>query len=279
MSAPMELASASPLLSTPFDGMAADYDEQFTDSLLGRLMRQAVWQRMDTHFQPGDRILELNCGTGEDALHLAKRGVQVLATDISSAMVQVAREKVAHHGLNALVDVQQLPIESMTQLLPSLPNAGSPSAVAFDGALSNFGGLNCVRDLESIASALAACLRPGATALLCIMGPVCPWEWGWYLRKGQPAKAFRRLRRGGVSWRGLTIHYPSVRKVRRAFAPAFRLRRASAVGALLPPTYVEEWALRHARLIALLNRWERRIEAVPVLPQLADHYLLELERV
>ena len=52
----------------------------------------------------------------------------------------------------------------------------------------------------------------------------------------------------------------------------------SAVGALLPPTEWEAWAARHPRLLAALARWERRLETVPPLPWLADHYLLELER-
>lgn len=81
--------------------------------------------------------------------------------------------------------------------------------------------------------------RPGALAFLCVMGPLVPWEWGWYLCRGEPGTAFRRMRPGGVAWRGLTIRYPSIRALRRALSPAFRLRRASAIGVLLPPTYAE----------------------------------------
>ena len=51
--------------------------------------------------------------------------------------------------------------------------------------------------------------------------PVVPWEWCWYLIRGQPRTAFRRLRVGGVDWHGLRVRYPSVGTVRRAFRPAF----------------------------------------------------------
>jgi hypothetical protein len=162
---------------------------------------------------------------------------------------------------------------------PTLSILNSPFSIPFDGALSNFGGLNCVADLHGVAAGLAACLRSGGWALLCIMGPLVPWEWAWYLAQKQWAKAFRRLRRGGVAWRGLTIRYPSIAAARRAFAPWFRLRRISAVGALLPPSYVESWAVRHPVLLERLDRWERRLETVAPLPWLADHYLLELERL
>ena len=46
----------------------------------------------------GERVLELNCGTGEDAVHLARRGVRVLATDNSPRMLAAARSKIARAG-------------------------------------------------------------------------------------------------------------------------------------------------------------------------------------
>jgi SAM-dependent methyltransferase len=253
---------------TAFDALAADYDASFTSTSLGTFLREAVWRRLDARFAPGDRVLELACGTGEDAVHLARRGVRVTATDASPAMVEAARRKVAAAGLEELIEVHHQDMSSLG------PGVRAP----FDGAFSNFGGLNCVSDLRALAQALAQQLRPGAPVLFCVMGPLVPWEWIWYLGKGDPARAFRRLRRGGVTWRGLTVRYPSIRALRRAFAPELRTLRTAAVGALLPPTYIEEWIRRHPRLLAALARWERRLERVPPLPWLADHYLIELER-
>jgi len=175
--------------AAPFDGMAADYDRSFTSSTIGRRMRAAVWRRMDATFQPGERVLELNCGTGEDAVHLGQRGVRVVATDSSPEMLAMTRAKVEHAGLTELVEVARLPIEDLAKYRP---------AHCFDGVLSNFGGLNCVADLPAVSRGLAALTRPGARALLCAMGPAVPWEWGWYLVHGQPRKAVRRLGRQGA---------------------------------------------------------------------------------
>lgn len=256
-------------LSEAFDRLAAGYDAGFTRTDLGTRLRRAVWSRLDVLFRPGDRVLELACGTGEDAVHLGRRGVRVLATDASAEMARVAAAKVELAGLAGTIEVRRLAVEELAGLEEG----------PFDGALSDFGGLNCVNDFAGAGRALAARLRPGAVAVLCVMGPVVPWEWGWFLGHGQPGKAFRRFAPGGVEWRGLRVRYPSIRSLRRALAPGFRVRRVAALGALLPPPYAEGWAGRHPGLVDRLDRWERRLETVPPLPWLADHYLMELERL
>lgn len=256
-------------LSAAFDRLAAEYDAGFTRTDLGTRMRRAVWSRLDVLFSPGDRVLELACGTGEDAAHLGERGVRVLATDASAEMVRVAAAKVERAGLAGRVEVRHLAVEELARLEEG----------PFDGVLSDFGGLNCVADLPGMGRLLAARLRPGAVAVLCVMGPLVPWEWLWFLAHGQPGKAFRRLTPGGVEWRGLRVRYPSIRNLRRSLAPGFRVRRVSALGALLPPPYAESWAGRHPDFVDRLDRWERRLETAPPLPWLADHYLMELERL
>jgi SAM-dependent methyltransferase len=254
-----------------FDALAAEYDARFTESALGRLLRRAVWRWLDRTFPPGARVLELNCGTGEDAVHLAGRGVRVLATDAAPAMLARARAKVARSGLGAAIEVRQAALDRLEELTPEWRGG-------LDGAFSNFGGLNCVTDLAPVSRALAALLKPGARVVLCVMGPLVPWEWAWFLARGRARRAFRRLARGGVPWRGTTVRYPSIRTTRRAFAAGFRLCRRGGLGVLLPPTYAAAWAARRPWLLELLDGWERRIETWPGVPWLGDHYLVELER-
>jgi SAM-dependent methyltransferase len=254
--------------ASPFEEGAATYDETFTRTAIGTRMRAAVWRRLDGAFPEGSRVLELGCGTGEDAVHLAQRGVSVLATDPAGAMVREARAKADRAGVGERVATRVLDAARLEELADE----------AFDGAFSNFGALNCVVDLSPVAAGLARLVHPGGRVLLCLMGRYVPWEWGWFLARGPRSSAFRRLAKGGVEWRGLRVFYPPLRGLKRTFSPAFRCTATRAVGALLPPSYAEAWATRHPRLLGALDAFERRVESVPPLPSLADHVLLELER-
>jgi len=256
-------------VNAPFDAFAEDYDRQFTHSVIGGLLRGAVQQRLRAVFSPGQSILELNCGTGEDAVFLARHGVKVVASDASAAMVKIARHKVKRAELSAQVSLQHWAIEDM------LDKLGANSR--FDGVLSNFGGLNCVADLRQTAEQLAVLVKSGGRLLLCLMGRWVPWEWLWYLVKGQPGKAFRRFR-GYAEWQGMKIYYPSIRQVKAAFSASFTPVRVAGLGFLLPPSYAEALVARWSGLFQCLNGCERCLETVPFVPLLSDHYLLELVR-
>jgi ubiquinone/menaquinone biosynthesis C-methylase UbiE len=255
-----------------FDGLADQYDELFTNSLIGRLQRRIVWDALSKTFGPGDSVLELNCGTGEDALFLARCGVSVLACDVSSRMIEIAKEKTGQERAGARIRFEVLSNERLDSL---------QSVDQFDGAVSNFSGLNCVAHLRQVASQLSRLIKPHGRAVLCMSTRVCLWEILWYLCHGKPRKAFRRIPGFSVAQiRGTTISvfYPSKHAVRLAFAPWFLLRKTQAVGLFIPPSYVEEWAARHKGIVAVLDRLDRVFRGVRGLAHLGDHILLEFER-
>lgn len=269
------------LATAPFDALAPAYDETFTNSRIGRAQREVVTRELDRVFRPGQHILECNCGTGVDAIHLAGRGVEVLACDVSSRMIECARRRVdqawRESHLRAPVVFRALPTEEIGRLR----HEGLDGQ--FDGALSNFAGFNCVADLRGAARDLAALLKPGAPFLLCVFGRFCAWEIIWYLGHGKPSKAFRRLGRAGsvVSLAGSStvwVQYPSVRELSLIFAPEFKLKKWRGVGLAVPPTYLESLAGRFPKLLEIFARLDRKLEALPLIQGLADHVLLTFER-
>lgn len=268
-------ATQAPVLSAPFDAAAARYDETFTSSSIGRVQRAPVWIELAKSYQPGDRVLEIGCGTGVDACFLAERGVKVLAYDPSSAMVEIAARRARQRGLQAFVRTRVLCAEDLSTLRPD---------ELFDGAFSNFGALNCIHRLEDLAQSLARLLRPGATLLFCWMGSCCLWEIVWYLARGNSNKAFRRFRPGGVDAKVaedafVHVHYPSVRSLARAFAPEFRLKSVRGIGVAVPPSYLEPWARRHPHLLKLCGWTDSWAAQWPGIRMLGDHVLVRLQRI
>jgi len=65
------LSNRASAAGTAFDQLAADYDQRFTYSIIGRAQRDSILKILSNTFKANDNILELNCGTGEDAIFLA----------------------------------------------------------------------------------------------------------------------------------------------------------------------------------------------------------------
>jgi SAM-dependent methyltransferase len=188
-------------------------------------------------------------------------------------MIELARELAASTSTSDLIDFRTLPSEEIGSL------AGEN---VFDGAFSNFCGLNCVEDLPAVARELARLLRPGAPILLCMMGRFVPWEIAWYMAHGKPEKALRRLRRNefrSSEADGLCIQRPSVREIAGILSPEFRLRRWSGVGIAVPPTYMEHRTRHFPRVIKGLAGIDRLIGGLPFFRRMADCVLLELDCV
>jgi ubiquinone/menaquinone biosynthesis C-methylase UbiE len=253
---------------TYWNKVAETYDQVFPHTLVGRAQRDIVWHELDRVFQPGRRVLELNCGTGIDAVHLAESGVTVLACDISPRMVEIAWQRLRSNGLEGLVEFRALPTEDIAVL---------EGKGCFDGAFSNFSGLNHVRDLSAVARNLARLLKPGARALLCMAGRFVPLEMVWHLAHGNLRKAGRRLTHL-CDDATLRVHYPSVGAMTRIFAPEFRLREWKGVGVTVP-SCLEPVVRRHPKILNGLARADRWIGCVPAVRGMADCALLQFERM
>ncbi len=256
----------------PFDSLAATYDDAFTHTLIGRAQRNSVWRVIDALWQRGDRVLELNCGTGEDALHLACRGVRVVGCDESPAMIDIARRKCSQTNVSGTLEFHTLANENLGEL--RLQHQ-------FSGVLSNFSGMNCVPSLASIAHQLAGFVLPNAPVVLCVSTRYCAWEFAWHALKGDFHTAIRRWKgyaEGNVGGRGIRVWYPSTRQVEQAFSPWFRLEYVKGIGVAVPPTYVENWIKKRPRLFARLVTLDYLFSEIPLFRSLGDHVLLRFRR-
>ena len=247
---------------TAFDSAATTYDTDFTHHQLGVWLREMV--RGYIPFKLDDHILELGCGTGEDALWMTGLGAHVTATDVSPEMLRLTAQKTA--GLP--VHVQ-----------PFDMNQPTPLPHTYDGVFSNFGAFNCVADRAQLAQHLAPYIKQGGKVILVVMGRWCFWEIGWYLLHGQVKTAFRRLQPTGQpahvgDGQTVTVWYPTPGQLKQEFAPYFHYERTIGIGTLLPPSYLAHLVTRHPRLFAQCARFDRRYGQYFA----GDHYLIEFTR-
>ena len=170
-------------MSSFFDVTAKTYDSTFTDTKIGLEQRKKVYKNIEHIFLSGDKrnVLELNCGTGEDAIAFAKQGHNIIATDISDEMINVARSKNDYSNLSfETLDFKNLSKKTFKH--------------KFDVVYSNFGGLNCLslEELKNLMDTIYGILAPGGKLIMVLMPKKCIWEQIYFLLKGDFKKYKRR---------------------------------------------------------------------------------------
>src|SRR5471030_2647025 len=71
-----------------FSAQSRVFDKQYGQDEMILYKRRRVREHMEQYLAPGSKILELNAGTGEDAVYFSGKGHSVHATDIAEGMLQ-----------------------------------------------------------------------------------------------------------------------------------------------------------------------------------------------
>lgn len=256
------------LASLAYDAIAAHYDEQVRGDLWMRRALHSHYQRL---FRPGDRVLDVGCGTGIDTIALAQAGVNVTAIDGSSAMVERVRAKLADATINHLIEARVLEIQALGEL----------DCVAFDGLISAFASLSTLPDLAQFGDDAARLVRPGGRMVLHMLNRFSLWEWLGYLAR-RDWRAARQV--GRLETRTFTIGNQVVPHVlyfgrdlyRRHFAMHFECRALYGLGSLRPPHTVRRLP---PNLVNALELLDVRVGAWPLLRDAGRFFVLDLERL
>ena len=264
----------------PFDHIADQYDDQFTQTKVGQLQRRGVHALLQELIAQHSiqSVLEVNCGTGEDACWLAKQGCRVLATDQAEVMVQVAQQKaqkilkeaavLPEFAVCALEETATLQIDQPVDLL-----------------LSNFGGLNCLdaAALQKWSVDAAAKLRSEGFLAAIVMGRFCAWETLYFLAKGQWKQARRRQSKIAVDAPladGVTIPvwYYSPKQFAQFFDTQFKVVQIRPIGFALPPSYLDPFFQKRPAFLNFLNGLEKRMGHQSMWAGWADHFWILLQK-
>ncbi|MGD1045009.1 MAG: class I SAM-dependent methyltransferase [Bacteroidota bacterium] len=258
------------LTSAAFSAQAAHFDTDEESNRILKWMREQVYRHEEEFLLPHSNILELNAGTGIDAIHFARMGHSVFAIDNAPGMIHQLQNKISTYhfedrirsALCSFTQLQTLPVEQ------------------FDHVFSNFGGLNCIPNLQEVISQLPRLLKPGATITFVIMPRICPWEIAQAFR-GRIRLAFRRFPRNGTSahidgHRFLSYYY-SPSQVIKMFGARFVLARLRGLASFSPPPYYDTFPVKHPRIYDLLTGLDEGYSTLPPLNRWADHFIITMK--
>ena len=258
-------------IADAFSRTAPRYDAFGADHPHLARMRAKVYAHVERVVPPGARILELNAGTGVDAVELARRGYRVHATDIAPGMLERLRARVAAEGLGDRVTVQECSFLELEQV------TGGP----FDAVFSDLGGLNCTPDLAPVIAGMDRVLRPGGTVVWVIMPPICLWELATAFT-GQFRLAFRRLARRGtrahLEGRHFEVAYFSPKATLAAFGGGYERPAVEGLSVITPTAESKNLARRHRRVYRLLAWLDDRVSAHAPFSGWGDFFIVSLRR-
>lgn len=255
-----------------FDAAAPVYDATY-EVLPGiRRIRRTTSALYLEYFPRTSCLLEINCGTGIDAVFLAERTMNVLATDASPRMVEEVKKKVAERGLEAFVEPRRLAFSEL----------GSLRGKVFDGAYSNLGGLNCTDRLASVATDLGGLVKPGGFFIATVMPSFCLWETVAFATRFRWRDAFRRISGDGTlaALHGgrVRTYYHSPRAFSAAFAEYFESVKTVGLAVLLPPPNFERAYALLGRSLHALESVDEAVAGLPFFRSIGDHYVMVLRR-
>ncbi|HUI30873.1 MAG TPA: class I SAM-dependent methyltransferase [Candidatus Acidoferrales bacterium] len=257
------------IIADAFDRQADSFDEYEEGNRILLWMRSVIHKHMLSYVRRGDHLLELNAGTGIDAIFFAQNGVSVHAIDISRKMLERLKGKIRENGLSELVYAEQRSFRNLEGFRPH----------TFNHIFSDFGGLNCTSQPDFVIRQFRRLLKPGGTVTLVMMPPVCPWEILFAL-KGNFQLAFRRLQKHGtrshVEGVIFRSYYFTPRRLIGFFGDEYSLLDLRGLGSLVPPPYLDRFPTRYPRLFELLSHLDVRLSKRFPFHSWADHFILTM---
>src|SRR5688572_21472984 len=240
-----------------FDLQAPLFDDLFSNDGIIQYKRYRVRAHVAPFLRPHSNILELNAGTGEDALYFAGLGHRVHATDISKMMLSQLHKKVQSGGMSHLITHEQCSYNHLDRLIQRGP---------YDHIFSNFAGLNCTENLRQVLLSCHSLLKPEGMIHIVIMPPFCLWE-SLLLLKGDFKTATRRWLHTGsgvpakVEGKSFRCWYYQPAKIRRAVKGKLEVVKTEGLCTLVPPSYFNGFDKRHPVLFRRLCKLEDAVKS------------------
>jgi ubiquinone/menaquinone biosynthesis C-methylase UbiE len=249
------------------------FDELYKNNSIIQYKRERVRSVVQRFMPSNSTVLELNSGTGEDAIWLAQKGHTIHATDISAGMQDMLKIKVNALNLQEKISTE---IVSFTDL------KNLKERKEYDLIFSNFAGLNCTGELDKVLHSFSSLLKPKGIVVLVILPKFCLWEF-LLLFKGKFKTAFRRF----FSSKGVSAHiegtyfrcwYYNPAYIIKHLKDQFTVLSVEGLCTLVPPSYIEDFAEKHPKQFSFLKAKEDKWKANWPWKTIGDYYIIALEK-
>jgi ubiquinone/menaquinone biosynthesis C-methylase UbiE len=256
-----------------FSRQASLFDNLFSVNTIVQYKRERVRKHLSLYLTQNNYILELNSGTGEDAIWLAKQEHYVHATDVSNGMQQRLVQKVKEANLEKKISNELCSFTELQMLRQQGP---------FDLIFSNFAGLNCTNELDKVLNSISSLLKPRGFITLVLMPKFCLWEF-LLLFKGKFKTAFRRF----VGSKGAKAHVEGVSFTCWYYNPSYLIRHLKnefdvlnieSLCSLVPPSYMEGFAEKHPKLYKSLKSRENKWKSKWPWKFIGDYYIISFQK-
>jgi ubiquinone/menaquinone biosynthesis C-methylase UbiE len=256
-----------------FNKQSAIFDKLYSGNTIIQYKRKRVRDHVQQFIKPNSRILELNAGTGEDAVYFAKQGHEVHATDISTGMQKKLYQKIKEHALEKKISGE---LRSFTDL-ENLNNKGP-----YDLIFSNFAGLNCTNELHKVLQSFYPLLKEEGIITLVILPKFCLWE-TLLLFKGKFKTAFRRFfsregRKAHIEGEYFFCWYYNPSFVQKILKPEFDVLSIEGLCTFVPPSYIENFAEKFPKLFVFLKNLENKWKPKWPWRAIGDYYIISLKK-
>jgi ubiquinone/menaquinone biosynthesis C-methylase UbiE len=253
-----------------FDSAAGSYDSYENNNEILQWMRSVVHKVYLDSLKPGEKVLELNCGTGIDALFLAENNIKVFATDISPKMISIVKQKSAVANNKNIIGIETASFDVIDKV----------NETGFDAVVSNFGGLNCINNFDKLSADLSAKLKPGGKFIAVVMNKFCPWEMLYYILKLDFKNAFRRLKKTGIyaelNGEKVLTYYYSPAEFGKKFSMQFKTEKIYSLGYYTPPPYLIGIYRRLKPLVKLWMLMDDLLKGIFPINRFGDHFIIIL---
>ncbi|MCW3090207.1 MAG: hypothetical protein JWP81_1276 [Ferruginibacter sp.] len=260
-------------VANAFSLQAKVFDEQYSNDGIIQYKRQRVRKHISKWLSRKSNVLELNSGTGEDAIWLAKQGHLVHATDISENMLEILHKKINSSVLKSSISYELCSFTQLNNLYYRGP---------YDMIFSNFAGLNCTAELDKALRQFSPLLKKGGMVTLVILPPFCLWEF-LLIFKGMFATATRRIwaRKGApakVEGNQFTCFYYHPAYIVDKLRDEFKLLKVEGLCTVVPPSYISHFVEKHPGIFNFLKGRETKLKDKWPWKNIGDYYIISLQK-